>query len=136
MTNLAALAFVMVVAGCGPGASGPCAQRSGTYRLDFSERTGDCGPQSESIVTIAGEPVAPDSPCMGQILYSTDNCNVTEVNVACPDSAVAGSTLVTNGKTSWSTDGASGGGQTVITLIDASGVYLCSSSYDVTATRL
>lgn len=133
---LTSLAFALGTTACGGGSSGPCSQRSGTYRFDWSERSGDCGAIAESIMTVDGQPASPPAPCTGEIRYSADNCDVTEVNIMCPETSVAGSTSTTNGKVTWSQDGSFGSGQLAIVVNDASGAILCQSSYDISATRL
>lgn len=122
---------------CGGGSSGPCAQRSGTYRLNFTERTGTCGAIPEQITTIDSEPTAPDAPCTGEIRYSMDNCEVTLVNIVCPQNTIAaGDTSTENGKVTWSQDGASGNGQEQLVVKTSTGQIQCQSSYDLVGTRL
>lgn len=130
--------FAVLACGCGAATDGPCAQRGGTYRLNFTERSGTCGTLSEQIGTFDGQPAAPPPPCTsGEIRYSADNCEVTNVNIVCPEDGIGpGVTSTSNGKYSWSADGAHGSGQLAIVAKDASGVVLCNSSYDVVATRL
>jgi hypothetical protein len=139
---LGALAFAMSVA-CGSSGDsedqvGPCAQRSGTYRFNYTERSGTCGAIPEQIATIDAQPATPPPPCIsGEIRYSADNCEVTNIDVLCPEDGIApGATSTTNGKYTWAQDGSSGTGQLNLVIKDSSSLVLCQSSYNVAATRL
>jgi hypothetical protein len=118
--------------------SGPCEQRSGTYRFSFAERSGNCGAIPEQIVTIDAQPMTPPAPCMsGEIRYSSDNCEVTNVNIVCPENGVApGATSTSNGKYTWTRSASSGSGEVNMVVKDDSGLVICQSSYSVSATRL
>lgn len=135
------LIVVFLVGACGSnedGSSGPCSQRSGTYRMMFAERSGNCGDMPEQVTTIDAQPTAPPPPCTsGEIRYSADNCEVTNINILCPEDAIAGgATSTTNAKFTWSPDGSTGRGVMSILLTDSSGVAICQSTYDAVATRL
>jgi hypothetical protein len=132
----ALLLLIYVTTSCGeeaPNDRGPCAQRSGTYRMVLAERSGNCG-SAETVETIDAQPSKPPPPCTaGEIRYSEDNCEVTNVNVTCP--TTEGGTSVINGKYTWSKDGSSGAGTMAMTIGDNLGL-VCQSSYDVTLERL
>jgi hypothetical protein len=133
--------LALVVAGCGSAQQGPCALRSGTFRVDAVERTGTCGPLTEQITTETQDSVSchqPPAPCTsGGIQDSPDNCEVTTVNVVCPEDGIGpGATSTTNGKAYWNDAGSQGTGQATIVIRDAGGAILCQSSYDVTTTKL
>jgi hypothetical protein len=144
MTKPTALALLLVVlvVGCGSSAdegdSGPCTARSGTYRFSFAERSGTCGAITEQIVTLDAQPTAPLAPCTsGEIRYSADNCEVTNVNIVCPEDGIApGATSTTNGKYNWNESGSSGSGDATIVVRDAGDLILCQSSYRISAVRL
>lgn len=122
---------------CSSGDDGPCDQRSGTYRVVYTERSGNCGALTEQIVTIDAQPTAPDAPCTGEIRYSADNCEVTNVNVICPEPGIAtGAYSVQNGKYTWSTSGSSGGGSVTFRVYDGDDALLCQSTYSVSAQRI
>jgi hypothetical protein len=132
-------AFILALPACGSGSSrGICAQRSGTYRSKDTERSGTCGDIPEQIVTIDSEPLVPPAPCTGgEIRYSDDNCDVTLVNVVCPEPGIGpGVTSTTNGKVTWSSDGSSGSGVLTIVVRDGTGGILCQSSYNDVESRL
>jgi hypothetical protein len=136
-----AIATVPVLVACSASdgsTTGPCAQRSGTYQFDFTERSGTCGAMTESISTLDAQPTSPPSPCTsGEIRYSSDNCEVTNVDVVCPQDGVAtGATSTMNGKYDWAKDGSAGAGVMAVAIKDSSGLVICQSSYDVTAKRL
>lgn len=89
---------------------------------------------SESIGTISGQPTAVAATCTGQIIYSADNCEVTNVNITCP--TPSGQVVTRNGKYEWSTDATHGQGQLFLVLRETTGLLVCQSSYDVVITRL
>jgi hypothetical protein len=132
----------LVALGCSSGddgeESGPCEQRSGTYRFSFAQRSGNCGVIAEQILTIDAQPTTPPAPCLsGEIRYSSDNCEVTNINIVCPEDGVApGATSTSNGKYRWSDSGSSGTGEVNMVVKDESGLVICQSSYSVTAVRL
>jgi hypothetical protein len=134
---LKVIAFVVSVAvlvGCG-GASGPCSQRTGTYRIKYVEESGTCGALPDQTVTSTTQPTAPPAGCTGQISTSADNCEVTLVDVACP--GATGYTVHQNGKAEWSQDGKSATASITFNIItDATGASYCTSTYDVTYTKL
>jgi hypothetical protein len=136
----AVLSLTTVMDGCGsPDAGdGLCAQRSGTYKAQLTERSGTCGAIPEQIVTIDAQPVAPDPPCTGgEIRYSPNNCEVTNVNITCPENGVApGASSILNGKFTWSHDGSSGSGILTLVVKDSTGAVLCQSSYNAVDVRL
>lgn len=129
----ALLLTALLLLGCSSSthASGPCGQRQGTYVLDYTERSGDCGPVSEQIVNVTGAPTVPSS-CQGTATASADNCDV-KTDYACPDPS-AGTDHFT-GDVTWSPDGSSGSGIQEITIYSPSGAVACESDYDVTITR-
>jgi hypothetical protein len=106
--------------------------------MSYTERSGTCGAIPEQMGTIDAQPTAPPPPCTsGEIRYSSNNCEVTNVNLVCPEDAVAaGATSTTNGKYTWNADGSRGVGEMSILIKDSSGLALCQSSYNVVATRL
>ncbi len=119
--------------GMGP-ISETCVQRQGTYRVQYQERSGDCGPMTEQMVTMNGQPETPGDSCTGEILYSADNCEVANVNVKCPVEDVG--EMVFNAKMDWSLDGSTGQGEQNVILYDTYGEFVCQSSYDVAIKRL
>ncbi|MEZ4376225.1 MAG: hypothetical protein R3B07_35805 [Polyangiaceae bacterium] len=132
------LCLIGGLGGCSSGDDGgPCAQRSGTYRIVYTERSGNCGALTETIGTIDAQPTAPPAPCTGEIRYSEDNCEVTNVNITCPEPAVStGAYSIQNGKYSWSTDGSSGSGSLNLKVYDGNDALLCQSTYSASAQRL
>jgi hypothetical protein len=134
MRSLALL--LALLAGCASSSpkdepSGPCAKRTGTYRFSYHERSGDCGPQSESIVVVNGQPTDPGAGCIGTVGYTSDNCKVT-TDATCSAEAL-GKGLRTRlvGTTTWNHDGTQGGGVSQLSVLDPAGKILCSSTYDI-----
>lgn len=123
------LLLVAMTMGCAT-QTGPCADRSGSYVVDFSTRSGNCGPQNEGVVNL-GATGAP-STCMDNSQASTDNCAV-DFNVTCPFNA--GQTVEETGQVTWNTDGSSGSGTIQLTLRDSLGDILCEGTYDVNYKR-
>jgi hypothetical protein len=105
------------------------------------ERSGTCGAIPESVTTIATQPVdvvRDVPPCTsGQILYSTDNCEVTNVDIVCPEDGIAaGATSTSNGKYYWDESGDVGTGTLNLVIRNPDATVLCQSSYDVSVVRL
>lgn len=137
------VAFVLLVA-CSSSPSqpsGPCAQRHGTYRYNFTRRDGDCGSIPEQVVTVdedvnsVGKSVAADPPCSGRFVSSADNCSVTVIDLVCPEAA-SGGTSKMNGKVYWAHDGAGASGIVSFIAYDSRGAVLCSGSYDLTYEKI
>jgi hypothetical protein len=133
-----ALLFVSSCGSSGSDAPRVCSKRSGTYRIAYTERSGTCGAIPEQMRTLDAQPTVPLPPCTsGEIRYSADNCEVTNINIVCPEDAVApAATSTTNGKETWNEDGSRGVGEMTILVKDSAGLGICQSSYDVVATRL
>lgn len=130
MNNVKAFAIGLLAIGC---ASTPdiCAQRKGTYVLQYAERDGNCGPIDEIVETLETQPVSVPDGCKGTITYSADNCAVTS-DATCP--TTGGQDLRVNGKTTWDTLGDKGNGTQQMTLTKGDTV-VCRSTYNVTARR-
>lgn len=138
--SLGLAAILSVITGCGStattggdgGTTGTktCAQRSGTYRHTYTEKSGTCGLFPEQITSLTEQPKAPESPCTGTIKYSTDNCQVT-VDASCP--TTTGGTLTQRGVMTWSENGDTGEGEFQIGM---SGTGSCSSIYKVNGVRI
>jgi len=139
--GMAAVLF-LVLGGCSGGSSTPgakptegsqCAQRAGTYVLDFAERTGGtCGAFPEQVTTITKQPTEATAPCTGTISYSPDNCTVT-YDERCP--AMGGITIEQRGTVTWSPDGTTGSGIIQVIGTQSGSAQACSSTYDVTGAR-
>ena len=117
-----------------------CEHRSGTYRASFHERDGTCGRMIEQVFTVNVQPVEPTPPCTGEIRYSEDNCEVTNVDITCPEEGIGpGVISITNGKYEWTEDGDVGTGTMQIVLWDTAPYndrLICQSTYDVDIERL
>lgn len=137
------LFFCLFAVGCSSSNAdeGPCARRSGTYRLTYERVDGDCGDISAQIVTgdekpnAEGTTVPADAPCRGSIITSGDNCAVTLSDLECPEPATGGHSKI-DGKVYWSHDGANASGDVAFVGYDRSGAVGCSGSYKMTETRL
>jgi hypothetical protein len=114
---------------------GPCAQRSGSYLMKYTERSGTCGKGVENVVNITSQPTTVDPPCSGSISYSADNCEVS-YSTTCPnDGAVKGGELTITGKSKWNKDATSGTATETWTLRNPDKTTLCLGTYDVVGTR-
>lgn len=116
--------LALALLGCGP--SGPCADRQGSYVVDFSTRSGNCGDQNEAVVNI--QPGGGQTSCTGSSQVSADNCTV-DLDVTCPFNA--NQSVQEAGQVVWSSDGSHGSGTIQLTLRDAASNILCSGTYDV-----
>jgi hypothetical protein len=133
--------LLALVFGCSAGDDATiamCAQRAGTYRVTYVERSGACGAFPEQLMTIDEQPTTAPPPCFsGEIRYSSNNCEVTNVDVHCPEPGSGeGHTSMTNGKYTWNESGSRGEGTMQIVLRDAESRILCQSTYNVIAVRL
>lgn len=129
-------ATVLALVGCSspaPG-SGPCQQRHGTFSTRFVERDGTCGALSEQIATVDAQPVDVPAPCTGSIRYSADNCQVTYSTI-CPRSGKPGH-LTSDGKATWNVAGTAGSSVEQWSISREDGSIECSSTYNVTVTRM
>lgn len=132
MRLLAALVFSAAAAGCDA-----CDDRSGTYTVEYVETGGTCGNMRPATLYFHNQPDAVPEPCTdGEVRHSDDNCEMTNINVACPEDSIRGEVMITNGKYTWNADGAAGFGSVTITVQAANGRVRCQGSYDVTITRL
>ena len=116
--------------GIGAAGNGKCAQRQGTYRDTYKERTGNCGPITESISTVAAQPTTVAPSCTGSITYSNDNCEV-RFNSRCP---IKGGTSTDEGLAKWSVDASYG--EAVFELTVEVGSSTCRSTYDLVMQRI
>lgn len=112
---------------------GQCAERGGTYRTDWIEHSGTCGPVDSSIDTVDKQPPAgPLDGCRGPgVGYTSDNCEVTNKYI-CP--ANRGYFISMDGLFKWSTDGALGEGEAHVMMLDGDRI-VCESDYTIRVTR-
>jgi hypothetical protein len=131
-----ALGVLAFVCACDEEA-GECEARMGTYMLQYVETTGSCGPIPDQVITIDAQPMAVDPSCVGDVRTSEDNCDVTLVDVVCPEPGIGeGVTSTANGKAQWSRDGGTGDATVNLVVRDFDGVVLCQSSYEVAYDRI
>ncbi len=105
-----------------------CAARTGAYTVSFVQKNGDCGDLDPQIVIADG---APDPGCTGTT-SPADACVETE-DVTCPGAQGTSTRIV--GQLRWDQAGSMATGTWQVTIADASGLVLCQSTYDVTASR-
>lgn len=142
----AAVVAVVALVGCGGGTEGAtnttggglggvggCVQRSGTYRINMTARSGNCGTSAEYVESLSSQPTDVAAPCSGTIQYSNDNCAVT-TDVTCP--AENDTILRTTGKVTWSQNAGQGSGIVSLLLKNSSGTTVCQGTYDAVYTRL
>jgi hypothetical protein len=127
-------AFGLLVVGCGT----TCADRSGVYRSVYTERSGTCGELEPSTFSAEEQPTSVELPCTdGEIRYSDDNCEVSNINVTCPGGELPGDRgIVLNSKYTWNEEGDAAFGVSTILILGAGGRTRCQSTYDVSVTRL
>lgn len=134
-TLIASVLALCACASAGGNSTGQCAQRAGTYRQSLRQLTGNCGQVPDVIQTVDHQPTDADlraAGCSGQVLYSPDNCEVTNVAVRCP---VTGGTVTQDGKFYWNADGSRGEGELALNV--QAGTYgSCYGTYHVTLVRL
>lgn len=129
----------VLAGGCsGSDGSVQCAQtdRAGAYLAHYSERAnGTCGAIPDTVLRFSGSTAAspgcafdaPDS-------WSTDQCTL-ERSISC---AIPGTNQTLTGVASThetESGGAKISGVETITIYDVNGAFLCTSTYDLTATR-
>ena len=114
---------------------GPCAQRSGSFLMQYTRRTGSCGDIAETISNVPQQPTGPVAPCTGSISYSADNCEVTYDNTCPTDAIVKGGSGSVTGHSKWSVDGAYGEATESLAFFNADKAAICAGTYDVKATR-
>lgn len=121
------------------GADGPCVERSGSYIVRFTQRSGTCGTDgevAESVVNVddtTKQAVADN--CTGDIINAEDNCSV-QVTITCKrDDLGRGWTALERGKVTWSRDGSSASGTEQLSIFRGDGIQECTSVMDVTWTR-
>lgn len=135
-TAPAAGVLVLVILGACASENEQCEARTGTYQVRWFEQTGGCGPIPDQVVTV-DEMTTIGAECSGRAENSADNCEVTIVDLACPEPGIgAGVTSTANAKVSWATDGEQGDGLFNLVVRDVDGIVLCQSSYDVEYDRL
>lgn len=133
---------VCALAGCG-GDDGEAAlecsrsDRGGTYLLEYSERSGDCGPLPDALSRLddaeaVGEGCRLDAPDR----WSADSCRL-ERAYTCEEPGVGPGVTSSSVAVTEQRDGSGDRltGLLTIRLRDADGRVLCSGTYDVTATR-
>ena len=127
-------AFLVLAAGC---SSEDCAHAVGLYLFQPTERSGDCGRLTESVISIDTSRTALGSGCTGRRETSADMCTTSIVSARCELRDSAG-TLTGYSRTDGTLHEVSGPdrleGIWTICLEDASAVDICCSTYDITAT--
>ena len=109
--------------------TGPCNDRSGTYRVTWVEQSGKCGAMPEQIVT--GKEGL-DPACTGGTEFSSDNCEAN-MDITCP--GATGYLVTLRGKVTWSVDGSLGTGTIQMLIVkESNGWTECSSVYSLTYT--
>jgi len=130
------LCLLLLAACSGTGAAKPthCVDRSGSYRVTWTERSGDCGPISEQVIVL--DPMTVNqvtTACKGTITTTGDNCSVTSDLVCTLPSGTVSENRAT---IHWSEDSSIGGGIVQLVLRADSNGPGCNSTYDESYTRL
>ena len=141
MKRLGLLVGMLLVCGCSgdDGGSktptGPCGKPNGTYRMHYTEQSGDCGPVADNLTTYgtASGSTSTTSSCTGTQTPSADGCSITSSNVTCQtDSGF----IVVTGKMTWTPGEATGSATMDTEILNPSKVRICRSLYGVTYTKL
>lgn len=116
-----------------------CAGREGSYRVEYVERSGNCGDRSEQIFDGAqqsGTTFEAPAPCEGQGRVEENNCKVIS-DVTCP-SKVGGVTykVKEQGVYNWAYDAKSATGTSQVIIYAPDGSAECTSTYDVKVKKL
>lgn len=119
--------------------SGPCADRSGSYVVRITQRSGTCGDDgdsSEGIVNIdATTQQALESSCTGESTPSDDNCSI-QFNITCAREDLGrGWTTRETGKSTWNQGGSEGSGTAQVTIYRGDGIQECRSTVNITYVR-
>jgi hypothetical protein len=113
-----------------PNPANRCAERTGAYTIKFTEKSGNCGPLEDQIVTPTTQA---DPLCQDNAVPSSDPCVETS-NATCDTGQNTSSRIV--GQVRWDASGNSAVGTYQLTITDLTdGSVLCQSTYDVRATR-
>jgi hypothetical protein len=104
----------------------------GSYSVRYVERSGNCGALPEQIVVI--EPNTPAANCHGTWSITADSCAI-DADLTCLDAAT-GDSVEERGHLAINLDASMISGALQIILTDPNGIVLCSSTYNVTYTRL
>lgn len=135
-------ALLVCAVGCG-GSDGESsftcspAERSGTYLLTYTERSGDCGPIPEQLGRLDDAEALPEE-CMLDAAdrWSEDACKLERAYTCAEDGVEPGASGSWVAVTTQADD--SGGritGTVTVRILGADGVQLCRSTYDITASR-
>ncbi len=130
------IVIVAMLGACGGGdndTGGPCAQRSGLYRVTYVQKSGNCGPVNEAVINMdaAGEMTGA---CSGTSALSPDGCEAT-VDLRCAQPGT-NRWLLARGKTLWSASGSTGTSYFYLELQTMAGAPLCAGTYDATFSRI
>lgn len=123
--------MLLFVVGCGGPAEPACAAAVGQYLLKQEWRTGDCAMRRlEKVVTLTGD-WTPPAGCTGTQAASADLCAIT-IDLMCPGIFILHMTGVLRA----TPDASALTGVEQFSDTDASGYIFCSSTYDISYTRL
>ena len=119
--------------------SGPCADRSGSYVVRITQRSGTCGNDGEStegIVNIdATTQQALEDKCTGESTPSEDNCSIQFTATCARDDLGHGWKTHETGKSTWNQDGSEGSGTAQLTVFRGDGIQECRSTLNITWMR-
>jgi hypothetical protein len=115
----------------GSSTSVPCAARHGTYRLELTTRSGNCGAQ-KGVTFDADAP--PTTECFQTVTNSADLCKV-DVSSTCPVAGQPGLTVFTLTTATWSQSGATGEGEMMMKILSDS-ILVCEGTYGLAYTRI
>lgn len=103
-----------------------------SYRVNFAERQGNCGPIAETVTAPTNTGGPPDPNCTDRTTVSADQCTVA-VDRTCR--VATGEDVTFRGPVHWNKDGSIGTG-TVQEVVVRGGAAVCTSTYDVSYTKL
>lgn len=134
-------ALLALAVGCGgegeAGFTCSAAERSGTYLMTFSERSGDCGPIPEQLGRLDDAEALPEECTLdAPDRWSEGECKLERAYTCEEDGIEPGATSSWIAVTSQADDSASRiTGTVTVRILGADGVQLCRSTYGFSASR-
>jgi hypothetical protein len=121
-----------------PGSTKPTScvagESTGTYLVHFVERSGDCGSLNDRLIRVDDSGLESNCTEDAPTVLSNNDCKV-ESAVTCIDESTDQRVSQVSVLEELEAGGEKLGGTTTFTVRDAGGMFLCSSTYDVTFTR-
>jgi hypothetical protein len=108
---------------------------AGSYRLDFVERSGNCGPVPEKVIDAnSATNMMMAGTCTGSSTISADKCTA-DYDTTCPVPGFAES-VREQGTIHVAADGLMATATEQVTIMDGNGAVICWGTYDITFAKL